>query len=126
MRVAVVTDSTAYIPEELREKHHIHMIPLSVIFNDTSYQEEIDLSAEDFYEKVREYGIPKTSQPPVGAFVDLFSQLARDHDAVIYIHLSRRSSRTYQAAVSAEDMVDGKKVYAYDQELNELPKGLYA
>src|SRR5690625_1665045 len=126
MRVAVVTDSTAYIPEELREKHHIHMIPLSVIFNDTSYQEEIDLSAEDFYEKVREYGIPTTSQPPVGAFVDLFSQLARDHDAVISIHLSSRISGTYQAAVSAEEMVDGIKVYAYDSELSAMPQGFYA
>ena len=126
MRVAVVTDSTAYIPEELREKHHIHMIPLSVIFNDTSYQEEIDLSAEDFYEKVREYGIPTTSQPPVGAFVDLFSQLARNHDAVISIHLSSRISGTYQAAVSAEEMVDGIKVYAYDSELSAMPQGFYA
>src|SRR5690625_8025082 len=120
MKVVVVTDSIVYIPEDLRKKHHIHMIPLSVIFNDTSYQEEIDLSAADFYEKVKEYGIPTTSQPPVGAFVDLFSQLARDHDAVISIHLSSRISGTYQAALSAGELAKAVEVYAYESALSTM------
>ena len=46
MKIAVMTDSTAYIPSELREKHHIHMVPLSVVFDDVSYREEIDLTTE--------------------------------------------------------------------------------
>lgn len=48
MKTAVVTDSTAYLPEEIREKYKIHMIPLSVVFGTESYREEIELTATDF------------------------------------------------------------------------------
>src|SRR5690606_20299586 len=53
MKTAVVTDSTAYIPKELREKLNIYMIPLSVIFGNETYREEIDISASEFYEEVK-------------------------------------------------------------------------
>ena len=43
MKTAVVTDSTAYIPKDLRDRYNIHMIPLNVIFGETSYREEIDM-----------------------------------------------------------------------------------
>ncbi|MDR6998813.1 fatty acid-binding protein DegV [Neobacillus niacini] len=66
MKIAVVTDSTAYIPKELRDKWKIHMVPLNVIFGNEAYQEEVDLSAEEFYQEVKQKGLPTTSQPPVG------------------------------------------------------------
>lgn len=126
MKVAVVTDSTAYIPQELRDAHNIYMIPLSVVFNDTTYQEEIDLSTEDFYTKLKTVGIPTTSQPSVGAFVEMFEVLARDYDAVVSIHLSSRISGTYQVAMSAGEMVKDIDVYVYDSELTAMPQGFYA
>lgn len=56
MRIAIVTDSTAYIPKHIREALNIHMIPLNVIFGTDSYQEEAEITADDFYVKVREHG----------------------------------------------------------------------
>jgi len=53
MKTAIVTDSTAYIPKDIREKLRIHMIPLSVVFGNESYQEEVEISIDDFYEKIR-------------------------------------------------------------------------
>lgn len=126
MKVAIVTDSTAYIPKHLREKHHIHMVPLSVVFGDTAYREEIDLSTEEFYKKLTEFGIPTTSQPSVGAFVEKYEELAKDYDAIISIHLSSKISGTYQAAINAGKMVDGVDVYVYDSELSAMPQGFYA
>jgi DegV family protein with EDD domain len=126
MKTAVVTDSTAYIPKELREKWNIHMIPLSVIFDGETYREEIDISAGDFYEEVKNRELPTTSMPPIGEFVELFEKLARDYDAVISIHLSSGISGTYQGAVSAGKMVEGIEVYAFDSEVSAMPQGFYA
>ncbi len=76
MKTAIVTDSTAYIPKETSERLNIHMIPLSVIFGGEVYQEEVEITAAEFYEEVKSKGeLPTTSQPPVGKFVELFQEL---------------------------------------------------
>nr|WP_077214821.1 DegV family protein [Bacillus dakarensis] len=125
MKTAVVTDSTAYIPKELREKLNIHMIPLSVIFGNETYQEEVDIEASDFYEMVKDKELPTTSQPSIGQFVTLFEKLREDYDAVISIHLSSGISGTYQGAVSAGDMVEGIKVIPFDSEISAMVQGFY-
>src|SRR5574342_703592 len=126
MKTAVVTDSTAYIPKELREKWNIHMIPLSVIFGNETYREEVDISAEAFYEEVKNRDLPTTSQPPIGEFVELFEKLSNDYDEVVSIHLSSGISGTYQGAITAGTMVDGIKVYAFDSEISCMVQGFYA
>ena len=126
MKTAIVTDSTAYIPKELREKWNIHMIPLNVIFGNEAYREEIDLTASVFYDEVKTKALPTTSQPPIGQFVELFEQLSKDYDAVISIHLSSGISGTYQGAVTASTMVKGIKVYPFDSEISCMVQGFYA
>lgn len=127
MKTAIVTDSTAYISSELREKHDIHMIPLNVIFGNESYQEEVDIKVEQFYEEVKNSReLPSTSQPAIGEFVALFEKLAKDYDAVVSIHLSSGISGTYQGAVAAGDMVEGIDVYAFDSEISCMIQGFYA
>ncbi|MEH7440575.1 DegV family protein [Neobacillus drentensis] len=126
MKTAVVTDSTAYIPKELREKFNIHMISLHVIFGDEVYQEEVDLHAGEFYEEVKTKELPTTSQPPIGQFVELFERLAEEYDAVISIHLSSGISGTYQGAVTASTMVEGIEVYPFDSEISCMVQGFYA
>lgn len=127
MKTAIVTDSTAYIPKELRDRLNIHMIPLSVIFGGETYQEEVDITASEFYEEVSiQEKLPTTSQPPVGQFVELFEKLSQDYDAVISIHLSSGISGTYQGAVQADEMVKSIKVYPYDSEISCMIQGFYA
>jgi DegV family protein with EDD domain len=126
MRTAVVTDSTAYIPKNLREKWNIHMLPLNVVFGNESYQEEVELTTEAFYEEVKgDRELPKTSQPAIGMCVELYERLSKDYDAVISIHLSSGISGTYQGAVSAGEMVEGIKVFAFDSEISAMPQGFY-
>lgn len=126
-KIAVLVDSTAYIPVELREKNDIHMVPLNVIFDDVSYQEEVDITTELFYEKMRESAeLPTTSQPSVGVILDKFEELAKDYDAVISIHLSSKISGTYQAVMGAAEMIDNLEVYPYDTELSAMPQGFFA
>ncbi|WP_156288298.1 DegV family protein [Oceanobacillus salinisoli] len=127
MKVAVMTDSTAYIPGELRKQHNIHMVPLSVIFGNETYQEEVDITTKDFYEKIKKAEeLPTTSQPSIGLIAAKFEELANDYDAVISIHLSSGISGTFQAVVSAGDMVEGINVFAYDSEISCIAQGFYA
>ncbi|MFC4409575.1 DegV family protein [Chungangia koreensis] len=127
MKTAIVTDSTSYLPKEVRDEWDIHMVPLSVIVGGHAYEEEVNLHVDEFYRLVREGGeLPKTSQPPVGQFTELFSRLAKDYDAIISVHLSSGISGTYQGAVQAGQMTEGAKVYAFDSETSCYVQGFYA
>ena len=119
MKIAVMTDSTAYISKDIRDRLNIHMVPLSVVFGDSSYREEVDITTAQFYEKIKQFPeLPKTSQPSIGYITEKLEELARDYDAVISIHLSSGISGTYQAVMSAGEMVDDIEVYAYDSEIS--------
>lgn len=127
MKTAVVTDSTAYLTQEERELYNIHMIPLSVNLEEGTYEEEVTITANEFYEKVRgAKQFPKTTQPPVGKFVELYEELAKEYDDVVTIHLSSGISGTYQGALQAGAMVDGINVYGFDTEVACGPQGMYA
>jgi DegV family protein with EDD domain len=127
MKLAVMTDSTAYIPADLRDKHNIHMVPLSVNFKDNSYEEEIDITSDQFYEKLRESKeLPTTSQPSIGYITTKLKELAKDFDAVISVHLSSGISGTYQTVIAAGELVENIDVYAYDSEMSCMAQGFYA
>ncbi|MFB9973268.1 DegV family protein [Allobacillus sp. SKP2-8] len=126
MKTAVLTDSTAYIPDHLIEEKNIYVAPLSVTFGQDTYREFYDITTEEFYEKVKaEKDLPKTSQPSVSEFTTKYEEIAKEHDAVISIHLSSGISGTYQAAVSAGSMIEGVDVYPFDSEISALAQGFY-
>ncbi|OCB95345.1 Protein DegV [Bacillus amyloliquefaciens] len=127
MNIAVVTDSTAYIPKEMREEHHIHMIPLQVVFGEKTFREETELDWRSFYKEVKNHDeLPTTSQPSFGELIALYEELGKTYDAVISIHLSSGISGTYNSAASANAMVDHIKVYPFDSEISCLAQGFYA
>ena len=126
MKTAVLTDSTAYIPDHLIEEKDIYVAPLSVTFGQDTYREFYDITTEEFYEKVKaEKDLPKTSQPSVSEFTTKYEEIAKEHDAVISVHLSSGISGTYQAAVSAGSMIEGVDVYPFDSEISALAQGFY-
>lgn len=127
MKTAVVTDSTAYLTEEERARYHIRMIPLSVHLEDGTFEEEVTITASEFYDKVRGTKVfPKTTQPPIGQFVALFEELAKEYDEIVTIHLSSGISGTYQGAIQAGEMVENIEVYAFDSEVACGPQGMFA
>lgn len=127
MRTAVITDSTAYLTPEERASFNIKMIPLSVNLLGESYEEEVNLTATEFYDKVRgAHEFPKTTQPPIGKFVELFEELSKDYDEVVCVHLSSGISGTFQGAIQAGEMVEDIDVHAFDTEISCAVQGLYA
>ncbi|UTR16078.1 DegV family protein [Salipaludibacillus sp. LMS25] len=124
--IAIVTDSTAYIPQDLREQYGITMVPLNVIFGETVFKEEEDLTTETFYQKMRQVEeLPTTSQPSIGLFEKTFHHLAKDHDEIIVITLSSGISGTYQTAVAAGNMTDGVTVHVVDSEVSCMVQGSF-
>ncbi|MFP7414662.1 DegV family protein [Priestia filamentosa] len=127
MKTAIIVDSTAYIPKSLREEKNIYSIPLSIIFDDKQYREEENITAEEFYEKVKQEKIfPTTSQPPIGEIVELLKEIAVNYDEAVFITLSSGISGTYQTVQSAGRMVEGLTVYPYDSEISCMVEGFYA
>lgn len=127
MKTAIIVDSTAYIPKSLREEKNIYSIPLSIIFDDKQYREEENITAEEFYEKVKqEKTFPTTSQPPIGEIVELLKEVAVNYDEAVFITLSSGISGTYQTVQSAGRMVEGLTVYPYDSEISCMVEGFYA
>ena len=123
-KIAVVTDSTAYIPDDLLNKYDIHVIPLNVNWDDKSYLDNVEISAEEFYKKLQtESQLPTTSQPSAGAFKSLFLKLADDYEGVVAILISSDLSGTIASAMAAKDMVGDFSVEVVDSRLTTMALG---
>jgi DegV family protein with EDD domain len=122
--IAWVTDSTASLSEDFIKNNHIYVVPLSIIFGDESYLEGVDITAEDFYPKLAASKVlPKTSQPAIGEFVELYKELKEKYKHAIAIHASSALTGTYQSSVAASSMVD-YKVEVIDSKIGSYPLGL--
>ncbi|MDQ6420818.1 DegV family protein [Paenibacillus sp. LHD-117] len=107
--VRIVTDSTADIPAELREKLGISMVPLKVLFGEETYVDAVTITAEQFYEKLKGVPtLPTTSQPSPLEFSEMYERLlGEDPEApIISIHLAACLSGTYQSATIAQSMLE--------------------
>jgi DegV family protein with EDD domain len=110
--VAVVTDSTSYLPPELIERHGIHVVPLYVVFGPDRTVREVDISDyQAFFEELRQAEkLPSTSQPSVGDFTSVFEPLLAKGREIVSVHISGGLSGTPEAARQAKEALerDGK------------------
>src|SRR5699024_2562180 len=107
MKIALVTDSTAYLPDNLLKKYNESVVPLNITFENESFPESIDITTKQIYEKFKlEVSLPTTSQPSIGELVSLYEELSVDYAAIISIHLSKQLSGTYEASKVAGKMVE--------------------
>jgi DegV family protein with EDD domain len=105
--VAIVTDSTSDIPPAVREQLGIAMVPLKVIFGEQAFLDNIDLTPEQFYQKLTTSSeLSKSSQPSPADFFDTFKRLTDEGKTVLCISLSSVLSGTYQSALIARSMLD--------------------
>jgi DegV family protein with EDD domain len=108
-QIGVVTDSTADIPLDLAAELGISVIPCQVTFGETTYKDGVDLSADVFYDKLaRSPDPPRTSQPPVQAFVETYRRLLdQEHcQAIFSIHIAGTLSGTLNSAWAAAQALD--------------------
>jgi DegV family protein with EDD domain len=110
--VAVVTDSTAYLPAKLIERHDVHVVPLYVVFGSDGEVAETKITDYPrFFEDLRAAeSLPTTSQPSVGDFTSVYEPLLAEGRDVVSIHISGGLSGTPEAARQAAEALgrDGK------------------
>lgn len=105
-RVAIVTDSTADLTPDQLATNGITMVPLNVHFGDETLQDQVEISTEQFMERLASApNLPTTSQPSAGQFEQAFRDLARDNDAIVAVLLSSKLSGTVQSATIAAEAV---------------------
>jgi DegV family protein with EDD domain len=118
--VAVVTDSTHYMPRELVEELGCHEVSLYVTLDGETEREADITDLAAFYERLRaSAGMPSTSQPSVGDFLEVYEPLLEGGDDIVSIHLSAGISGTCQAAEQAREAlvergVDGERIVVLD------------
>jgi DegV family protein with EDD domain len=130
--VAVVTDTTQYLPAEVVERHGLHLVSLYVNW-DGRTDRESDLGDYDaFYDHLRTAAtLPSTSQPSVGDFLAVYEPLLEAGDDVLSIHLSGGISGTVQAAHQARDAliergIAAERIEVLDSETGCAGHGLMA
>jgi DegV family protein with EDD domain len=105
-KVAIVTDSTAYIPDELRKQLNITVVPLLLIWGNESFKDGVDMMPEDFYKRMENSKeIPSTSQATIPSIKNAFEGLLEQGYDALGIFLSSKFSGTVQSAIQASEMI---------------------
>ena len=119
---AVVTDSTADLPDAWRERYDIEVVPLKVLYGEETFRDGVDMNNEEFFARLAtSTRLPTTSAPSPGEFAELYTRLAKDHDGCISIHIGRQLSATAEAARVGAQSVEGFRVSVIDSETVTMP-----
>ncbi|MGM9891724.1 DegV family protein [Limosilactobacillus sp.] len=118
-KVKIVCDSSAGLTDEEIKKYNITIVPLTVMIDGTIYVERETITNDQFPELMKNAkSLPKTSQPPIGKFVDAFDKLGADGSEVLCVTMMESISGTVHAAEQAATMTK-TKVTVYDSQTTD-------
>ena len=105
-KIALVTDSTCDLAEEIIDNYQIHVLPVNISFGDNHYLDKITIRPDQFYKMLNESpDYPKSSQINEKSFINLYSHLASHYDSVIAVNLSDKLSGTFHTSQKAAQIV---------------------
>ncbi|MDA1674848.1 DegV family protein [Bacillus cereus group sp. TH152-1LC] len=111
-KIAWITDSVSCISPELSERYGIHIVPLSIIFDNKQYRDGEDLTYDEFYDLLNKSDkSPTTSQPAIGEFVELYTKLKEEYEMGIAIHVTSKVSGTFNTSIMAAEMAEFPMVH---------------
>ena len=123
-RVYIVTDSTADLTEEEVKQFEISIVPMNISIDDENYIDGVTITKEEFKEKmIASAELPKTAQPSIGRFVEVYDELGKNGDSVISIQMMRSISGTVDAARQAADITE-TNVTVVDSDFTSRSMGL--
>ena len=125
MKLAVVTDSTAFLSEDALKNPNLFVIPIPVILDGKLYNEGIDIEADQYYDLLKNsQEFPTTSQPALGEALMLYEEIGKKgYDTIISIHLSSGISGFVANLNSIKDSVLGVNIIPYDSKITSMPMG---
>ena len=102
-KIAIITDSTAYLEKDYVKKHNIQVIPLNLHWDKDTFKDNVDISADEFYDRLKVSStLPTTSQPTYGDFQVIFKKFAADYDGIVAALMSSGISGTVDSALIAQ------------------------
>lgn len=126
MSVNIVSDSLADIPSEVAKKLRITIVPLNVHFGSETFRDGIDLTTDQFYERLVASKIfPTTTVPPLSVFVNTYDKLAKETDEILVITFSHKLGAGYNTALEAKGLMKRKcRVEVIDSGWATMTEGL--
>jgi DegV family protein with EDD domain len=113
--VHMVCDSTADLDPAFRAAHTVRVVPLKVIFGDETFNDGVDINAEDFYKRLAAPGpFPRTSQPTPAEFEEVFRELGSDGGSIVCTTISADLSGTYASATQARAAIPDLDIRVID------------
>ena len=123
-KVAVLTDSAADLPAELSEKYAIRVIPLYLTMGEKTWRDGVDITPSRFYELLKTSpDFPKTSQPNVADFQQVFLQLAEEAESILAILVSGELSGTVASAQAAKNLLPDIPIEIIDTHAVSMMEG---
>lgn len=123
-KVAIVTDSTANLPDEIIRNHPIYTVPLHVIWGDQEFLDQVEMTCDQFYARLRTDKIlPTTSQPSPKEFKDLYVRLLEEGYDILTVTISSKLSGTMDSALQARAMLPGPRIEVFDSQTTSLAMG---
>ncbi|MCQ3938994.1 MAG: DegV family protein [Chloroflexi bacterium] len=125
-KIAIVTDSTAYIPTEYVRKHNISVAPQVLIWGEETFRDGVDIQPEEFYNRLKTARVmPTTSQVSIVTMQTIFQELVNQGNSVLGIFISAKLSGTQQSAIQAKEMMGaaGEKVTIVDSRSTAMALG---
>ncbi|MBO0462214.1 DegV family protein [Enterococcus sp. DIV1298c] len=125
MKLAIVTDSTAFLPTRIKNHPDLYVIPIPVILDGKIYNEGIDIEADEYYGLLKNSkDFPTTSQPAVGEVLALYEELKeKGYDTILSIHLSSGISGFVNTLFAMKDDVKDMTIVPYDSKITSMPMG---
>jgi len=128
-KIAVVTDSTTYLPADLVKKHNISIAPQVLIWGEQTYKDGVDIKSEEFFTRLKTTKVmPTTSQVAVVSFQEIFQDLVTKDFEVLALLVSSKLSGTVQSAFQAKDLMGSarEKVHIVDSQSVAMALGFQA
>jgi DegV family protein with EDD domain len=114
-KVAVVTDTTAYIPQELCDGLPIYTAPLQIIWGQETFRDVVDIQPAAFYDRLQNAKVmPTTSQPSPAVFIDIYQKLLDQGYDIVSAHISSKLSGTLDSAIQARQHFPGARIELVD------------
>jgi DegV family protein with EDD domain len=127
MSVRIVTDSAGDLPRETAEQLDITVVPVTVFFGEEAYLDGVEMDAETFFQRLpNSPQLPRTSQPSVAQFVDVYTKLVDEGHDILSVHVSGKLSGTLNSARLAREEFGKGNIEVLDAEGASLGVGLIA
>jgi len=126
MTVKIVTDSSADLPAPIVQELGITVVPLYVRFGEKVYRDRVDISENDFYQRLQHDPVhPNTIQPTPEDFTEVYQKLSGEADGIISIHISSKLSGTCNSALQGKELLERKcPIEVIDSQVTTMGLGL--